>query len=160
MNRDGNAQTRLTNDPGADLYPAWSPDGSQIAFQGTTSGQADIYKITVAGGSRTQLTDSPAADFIPDWQRTPAAEPPDCPQEPNPDLSDNFGSPGSGNPSGVGDPVNVATGNVYDLREDLNLPGKGLPLQFVRTYNSQDTIRKPLGYGWTHSYNASLKRLV
>jgi YD repeat-containing protein len=79
---------------------------------------------------------------------------------PDADPSDNFGSNSTGdagsNPSDVGDPVNVTTGNVYDVREDLNISGKGLPLQFVRTYNSQDTIRKPLGYGWTHSYNTTL----
>ncbi len=96
--------------------------------------------------------------------------------EPDPDLGDNLGPPAnggttggagglpgggadgpSGNQSGVGDPVNVTTGNVYDVEEDLNIPGRGLPLQFVRFYNSQDTISKPMGHGWTHTYNTRLR---
>ena len=32
MNADGSGQTRLTNNPAADGEPAWSPDGTKIAF--------------------------------------------------------------------------------------------------------------------------------
>ena len=32
MNADGSSQTRLTNNSFADLEPAWSPDGTKIAF--------------------------------------------------------------------------------------------------------------------------------
>jgi Tol biopolymer transport system component len=32
MNPDGTGQTRLTNDPADDYDPAWSPDGTKIAF--------------------------------------------------------------------------------------------------------------------------------
>ncbi|MGB0092498.1 MAG: hypothetical protein WBP81_08190 [Solirubrobacteraceae bacterium] len=32
MNADGSRQTRLTNDPAEDSEPAWSPDGTRIAF--------------------------------------------------------------------------------------------------------------------------------
>src|SRR6187397_1580800 len=32
MNPDGSNQTNLTNDPRADFQPAWSTDGSKIAF--------------------------------------------------------------------------------------------------------------------------------
>ena len=56
------------------------------------------------------------------------------------------------------DPVNLATGNyIYD-HVDLRLPGRGLPFEFKRFYNSKDTIGTglPLGYGWTHSYNINL----
>jgi RHS repeat-associated protein len=59
------------------------------------------------------------------------------------------------------DPVNTATGNYVYQRSDLALPGKGLPFVFERSYNSQAAsdpaaVDGPLGYGWTHSYNASL----
>lgn len=32
-----------------------------------------------------------------------------------------------------------------------------MPLRFARTYNSRDNYNGPLGYGWTHTFNASLK---
>ena len=32
MNADGTGQTRLTDDPAADSWPSWSPDGRRIAF--------------------------------------------------------------------------------------------------------------------------------
>ena len=56
------------------------------------------------------------------------------------------------------DPVNLATGNyIYD-HVDLRLPGRGMPFEFKRYYNSKDTTGTglPLGYGWTHSYNINL----
>jgi hypothetical protein len=33
MNPDGSGLTRITNSLYADTYPAWSPDGSKIAFR-------------------------------------------------------------------------------------------------------------------------------
>ena len=60
-----------------------------------------------------------------------------------------------------GDPVNTATGNyVYD-RRDIEFPGIGMSLQFDRTYNSKAAseaaaIGVPMGYGWSHSFDASL----
>ncbi len=55
------------------------------------------------------------------------------------------------------DPVNCATGDFYNTFTDLSVPGRGLPLQFSRTYNSLSASQdSPLGYGWTDSYNAYL----
>ncbi len=60
-----------------------------------------------------------------------------------------------------GDPVNTATGNYIYQHRDVQLPGKGMPFVFERNYNSQagsepGTVSGPLGFGWTHNYNASL----
>src|SRR5262249_48337257 len=42
--------TRFTFDPARDDFPAWSPDGKNIAFSSNRSGQMDIY-IKPADGS-------------------------------------------------------------------------------------------------------------
>ena len=56
------------------------------------------------------------------------------------------------------DPVNLATGNYTYNHVDLRLPGRGLPFEFQRFYNSKATASTglPLGYGWTDSYNIQL----
>ncbi len=56
------------------------------------------------------------------------------------------------------DPVNLATGNYTYNHVDLRLPGRGLPFEFQRFYNSKATASTglPLGYGWTDSYNIGL----
>lgn len=40
--------------------------------------------------------------------------------------------------------------------EDVNFPGRGMPIEFVRTYHARNRFDGPLGYGWTHSYNIHL----
>lgn len=73
-----------------------------------------------------------------------------------PPPSTNFGR--TGNPSGTSsDPVNTATGNYTFQHTDIAIPGRGIPFVFLRTYNSQDTYFGPLGFGWTHSYNLTLR---
>jgi len=55
--------------------------------------------------------------------------------------------------------VNVGTGNHTERVVDLSISGPGIPLEFVRFYNSQSSGDGPLGFGWTHSYNISLEDL-
>ncbi|WP_189799685.1 DUF6531 domain-containing protein, partial [Sulfuricella sp. T08] len=58
----------------------------------------------------------------------------------------------------AGDPVNMATGNMYHTERDITIKGRGgLPMVFERSYNSRQPVDGPLGYGWTHSFNHSLK---
>ena len=52
MNADGSGQTRLTNNPADDREPAWSPDGSRIAF----ARNFEIYVMNADGTGQTQLT--------------------------------------------------------------------------------------------------------
>jgi eukaryotic-like serine/threonine-protein kinase len=49
------------------VEPAWSPDGSRIAYWTVRSGQRDICTISADGGDRVQLTDDRATDWNPIW---------------------------------------------------------------------------------------------
>jgi len=56
-----------------------------------------------------------------------------------------------------GYPVNCATGEFWHTFADLAVPGRGMALDFTRTYSSLGAGQSgPLGFGWTHSYNMSL----
>ncbi len=72
--------------------------------------------------------------------------------------SSHYGSLSSeANPS-VGDPVNPIFGNFNHQQTDLSIPTRGLPLEFMRTYNSAaSAVDGPLGFGWTHNYNMHLE---
>ncbi|MEQ0559677.1 RHS repeat-associated core domain-containing protein [Amycolatopsis sp. NEAU-NG30] len=63
----------------------------------------------------------------------------------------------------AGDPVDTATGYFGDDFTDLSTPGRGMPLNFARSYaesvadpngpNKALAADGPFGWGWTHSYN-------
>ena len=56
-----------------------------------------------------------------------------------------------------GRPVNCATGVFWHRWDDLRVLGRGVSLDFQRTYSSAAAATDgPLGFGWTHSYNMSL----
>jgi uncharacterized repeat protein (TIGR01451 family) len=60
INPDGSGYTQLTYGGGDDFYPAWSPDGSLIAFQTyQNNDQADIYMMNADGSNATALAAYP-----------------------------------------------------------------------------------------------------
>ena len=65
MDSDGGGQTRLTEDPGEDFSPAWSPDGSKLTFISTRDGNAEVYVMNVDGTGQTRLTNSTAGEVSP-----------------------------------------------------------------------------------------------
>jgi TolB protein len=67
MDADGSNERRLTERPGFNSGPAWSPDGRRIAFHSTSSGGADIVIMDADGRNPTVLTSSEAEDYYPAW---------------------------------------------------------------------------------------------
>lgn len=47
--------------------PAWSPDGTQIAFSGLNGGISDLYVLNLETGAVRQLTNDRYADLQPTW---------------------------------------------------------------------------------------------
>ena len=56
MRANGTDQRRLTNHTARDGSPAWSPDGSTIAFTSARDGDGDVYLARVADGHLERLT--------------------------------------------------------------------------------------------------------
>jgi len=65
--------TRLTNNTAEDRSPAWSPDGSKIAFASnraaSSTGPLQIYVMNPNGTGVTRLTNNQASDDEPAWGR-------------------------------------------------------------------------------------------
>jgi uncharacterized protein YjdB len=63
---------KITTDTATATDPAFSPDGSRIAYVSTSTGNAEIYVMNADGTSPTRLTIDPQADgrpaFTPDGQ--------------------------------------------------------------------------------------------
>lgn len=68
INVDGTGDTRLTNNPAEDSLPAWSPDGSKIAFSSRQQDPAaDVMVMNPDGTGVVNLTNSPGEDSWPAW---------------------------------------------------------------------------------------------
>jgi len=60
--------TRLTDNPGVDNYPAWSPDGRQVAFTSGRGGTRSLFLSDAAGARREErLTDAASNQELLDW---------------------------------------------------------------------------------------------
>jgi tricorn protease len=65
--REGGEAVRLTAGTGVETNPLFSPDGTQIAFQGEYDGNIDVYTIPATGGLPKRLTFHPGADVPVAW---------------------------------------------------------------------------------------------
>jgi YD repeat-containing protein len=54
-------------------------------------------------------------------------------------------------------PVDLNTGAQFDATTDVAIPGRGIPLEFTRTYDTRRAaLNGRLGYGWADSYDWKL----
>ena len=67
MRGDGSDPQQLTDDPADDMSPAWSPDGSSIAFVTDRDGNREIYVMKADGTQQINLTNHGAEDWTPAW---------------------------------------------------------------------------------------------
>lgn len=65
-NLDGAGKV-LTSGPGNDLDPAWSPDGTRIAFARNSGGNYDIWVMNSDGTGLQRLTLGPRDERYPSW---------------------------------------------------------------------------------------------
>ncbi len=56
VNANGGVARRLTNNPGYERSPVWSPDGSTLAFAADWYGNFDVFVIADDGGEAQRLT--------------------------------------------------------------------------------------------------------
>lgn len=61
------AARRLTDHAADDLYPAWSPDGAQIAFTSRRDGDSEIYTVRLADGVLSRVTQRSSEEWAPAW---------------------------------------------------------------------------------------------
>lgn len=63
MEADGTNPVNITSSPGHDTRPAWSPDGTRIAF----GRDGDIWVMDADGGNKANLMNSPTIEVDPVW---------------------------------------------------------------------------------------------
>ena len=67
-----NEPRRLTDNTAQDTAPAWSPEGSHIAFQSTRRDNSEIWVMsTLSDDNAVRLTNNRGVDEFPDWQPRP-----------------------------------------------------------------------------------------
>lgn len=70
MNADGSDARRITDNASADFAPAWSADGTQLAFNSWRPPHADrpqIYSYDVNSGDVRRITETDIEDQRPSW---------------------------------------------------------------------------------------------
>ena len=131
---------------GGSLWGGISADGRYIVFDsaasnlvaGDTNGHDDIFL------KEHKPIQAPIGAAVGPEARRGGGSPSMLLTCPNPDV----------------DPCDVSTGNFTDSTTDLSIPGRGMPLEFTRTYNSYPSPAAPadgpLGYGWSYNYGMTL----
>ena len=67
VSTDGGDPVRLTDGPGRDTAPRWSPDGARLAFLSDRSGTTHLWLLDLDSGEPRQLTSIPGGASSPSW---------------------------------------------------------------------------------------------
>lgn len=67
LNVSTREMTQLTSGNQQDLYPAWSPDRSQITFTSNRDGNFELYVMNADGSAVKRLTNTPEDETKPRW---------------------------------------------------------------------------------------------
>lgn len=141
MNADGSGVGRITDNPAADLYPVWSPDGRRIAFASDRDGDFEVYVMNGEGSDVRQLTftDASGVDRRPAWS-------PDGREV----LFDRPAEPATGRHVDLY-AVNVATGAVRRLTNGGGISSGGgegdwSPRQTIVLQRHTDTVDWEIGH--------------
>jgi tricorn protease len=62
----GGLAHRLSSPKGEEMFPRFSPDGTQIAFSGNYDSNIDVYVISIRGGMLQRVTHHPDPDRLVD----------------------------------------------------------------------------------------------
>jgi TolB protein len=67
INPDGSDFRVLTNGPGSDENPSWSPSGRQIVYSSNREGKFNIYLMNADGSDPERITPNDANYSSPAW---------------------------------------------------------------------------------------------
>jgi tricorn protease len=65
--KTGGTALQITNSPGEESWPKFSPDGKHIAYTANYNGNSDVFVIPVTGGIPTRVTYNSFSDRLIDW---------------------------------------------------------------------------------------------
>ena len=142
------------------LFPAWSPDGQQLAFTAIVNGNPDLYLVGVDGRGLRQLTDDAAVDVSPAWSPTGR------------DIafvSDRGGTPNVYIVSGAGGPARPLTREAFcdspawsvlnEIAYGSRSPG-GWVIKIVRGFEQDDPMTTNIAAGSSPTFSPDGRRVA
>ena len=67
VDKNGGTAIPVTNSPGEESWPRFSPDGKHIAYTANYNGNSDVFVMPVTGGVPTRVTYNAFPDRMVDW---------------------------------------------------------------------------------------------